>query len=239
MFLRPSPDFGWKPRSEALKNHPAGQVCAMPMGWTSENVAVDYNISREEMDEFSALSYQRAEQAQKEGRFETEIVPFIVPVVDPHTSERTTHVVMKDDGIRYGTTKESLLKIRPAFPQWGRAQTTGGNASQITDGAAAVLLMKRSKAEELGLKILGKHITTAVTGVAPRIMGVGPVYAIPMALSRAGITKDDVDLYEVGLRRSAGSLPQDSNILNRSTRHLRRNMSTASRSSALTRKRST
>lgn len=192
-----NPDFGWKPRSEALKNHPAGQVCSMPMGWTSENVALDYNISREEMDEFAALSYQRAEKAQKEGRFEAEIVPFTAPVVDAKTGERTTHVVTKDDGIRYGTTKQSLLKIRPAFPQWSPAQTTGGNASQITDGAAAVLLMKRSKAEQLGLKILGKHVTTAVTGVAPRVMGIGPAYAIPMALSLAGITKDDVDLYEI------------------------------------------
>ncbi|GJE85791.1 3-ketoacyl-CoA thiolase [Phanerochaete sordida] len=192
-----NPDFGWQPRSEALKNHPAGQVCAMPMGWTSENVANDFNISREEMDEFAALSYQRAEKAQKEGRFETEIVPFSAPIVDPKTGERSTHVVTKDDGIRYGTTKQSLLKIRPAFPQWSPAQTTGGNASQITDGAAAVLLMKRSKAEQLGLKILGKHVTTAVAGVAPRIMGVGPVYAIPMALNQAGITKDDVDLFEI------------------------------------------
>lgn len=178
-------------------NTEAGKVCSMPMGWTSENVAVDYNISREEMDEFAALSYQRAERAQKAGLFEAEIVPFTAPVVDAKTGERTTKVVAKDDGIRYGTTKEALLKIRPAFPQWGRAQTTGGNASQITDGAAAVLLMKRSKAEQLGLKILGKHITTATTGVSPRVMGVGPAYAIPIALAKAGITKDDVDLFEV------------------------------------------
>ncbi|KIP12054.1 hypothetical protein PHLGIDRAFT_27649 [Phlebiopsis gigantea 11061_1 CR5-6] len=192
-----NPDFGWKPRSEALQKTAAGQVCAMPMGWTSENVAFDYNISREEMDEFAALSYQRAERAQKAGFFEAEIVPFTVPVVDPKTGEHSTKVVTKDDGIRYGTTKESLGKIRPAFPQWAPGQTTGGNASQITDGAAAVLLMKRSKAEQLGLKIIGKHVTTAVTGVPPRVMGVGPAFAIPMALKFAGITKDDVDLFEI------------------------------------------
>lgn len=197
---RSSPDFGWKPRSEALQQTEAGQVCAMPMGWTSENVAGDFNISREEMDEFAALSYQRAERAQKAGLFEAEIVPITTPIVDARTGERSTKVVTKDDGIRYGTTQQSLLKIRPAFPQWSPSQTTGGNASQITDGAAAVLLMKRSKAEELGLKVLGKHVTTAVTGVAPRIMGVGPAYAIPIALANAGITKDDVDLFEVSDR---------------------------------------
>lgn len=178
----------------------------MPMGWTSENVAADYNISREEMDEFAALSYQRAERAQKAGLFEAETVPFVVPVIDPKTGERSTQVVTKDDGIRYGTSKESLLKIRPAFPQWGPSHTTGGNASQITDGAAAVLLMKRSKAELLGLNILGKHVTTAVTGVSPRVMGVGPAYAIPMALNTAGITKDDVDLFEVSTCVAASSL---------------------------------
>ena len=182
-------------------NSEAGKVCSMPMGWTSENVVGDYSISREEMDEFAALSYQRAERAQKAGLFEAEIVPFTTPVIDPKTGQRSTQVITKDDGIRYGTTKESLLKIRPAFPQWGPSRTTGGNASQITDGAAAVLLMRRSKAEELGLKILGKHITTAVTGVSPRVMGIGPAYAIPIALAKAGLTKDDVDLYEVCIYR--------------------------------------
>lgn len=166
------------------------------MGWTSENVAADFDVSRNEMDEFAALSYQRAEKADKEGVFASEIVPFTAYVNDP-SGQRTTKLVTKDDGIRYGTTKESLLKIRPAFPQWGRGQTTGGNASQITDGAAAVLLMTRRKAEQLGLKILAKHVTTSVCGVAPRIMGIGPSVAIPMVLEATGLSKDDVDLFEV------------------------------------------
>ena len=96
-----------------------------------------------------------------------------------------------------GTTIEALSKIRPAFPQWGKAYTTGGNASQVTDGAAAVLMMTRRKAEELGLKVLAKYITTSVAGLAPRIMGIGPTFAIPQVLQKAGITKDDVDLWEV------------------------------------------
>lgn len=170
----------------------------MPMGWTSENVAADFNISRERMDEFAALSFQRAEAADKAGVFKDEIVPFHAFVRDPKTGEQSTKLVTKDDGIRYGTTKEALLKVRAAFPQWGRGHTTGGNASQVTDGAAAVLLMKRSKAEELGVRILGKHVTTASVGCPPRIMGVGPLYAIPKVLGMVGLTKDDVDLYEVG-----------------------------------------
>lgn len=171
----------------------------MPMGWTSENLASDFDVSRADMDEFAALSFQRAERAQKAGLFTNEIVPFTAFVKDPETGKRTTRIITQDDGIRYGTTKETLGKIRPAFPQWGRAQTTGGNASQITDGAAAVLLMSRRKAQQLGVKILSKYVTTAVTGVAPRVMGIGPLYAIPLALEMAGITKDDVDLYEVRL----------------------------------------
>jgi acetyl-CoA acyltransferase 1 len=117
--------------------------------------------------------------------------------IDPATGQRTTILITEDDGIRHGTTAEGLGKLKSAFPQWGAGKTTGGNASQVTDGAAAVLLMTRRKAEELGLKILAKHVTTSVTGLAPRIMGIGPSIAIPMALEKAGITKDDVDLFEV------------------------------------------
>ena len=159
----------------------------MPMGWTSENLASDFDVSRADMDEFAALSFQRAERAQKAGLFTNEIVPFTAFVKDPETGKRTTRIITQDDGIRYGTTKETLGKIRPAFPQWGRAQTTGGNASQITDGAAAVLLMSRRKAQQLGVKILSKYVTTAVTGVAPRVMGIGPLYAIPLALENKDI----------------------------------------------------
>lgn len=114
----------------------------------------------------SHSSYQRAEKAQKSGWFEQEIVPIEGFVKDPKTGVRSRTMIAKDDGIRYGTTAESLSKIRPAFPQWGGGKTTGGNASQVTDGAAAVLLMTRRKAEELNLKIVAKYVTTAVSGPA-------------------------------------------------------------------------
>ena len=132
------------------------------MGWTSENVAEDFSISREDMDDFAAKSFQRAEAAQKAGVFATEIVPLAVPSKNS-SGDKTTIIIDHDDGVRAGTTAASLAKIRPAFPQWG-GKTTGGNASQITDGAAAVLLMKRGKAQELGLKIIGKWVTTSVVG---------------------------------------------------------------------------
>ena len=141
-------------------------------------------------------SFQRAERAQKSGFF-TEIVPSEAYKLDPKTGTRTKIILTSDDGIRPGTTREALGKINSAFPQWGEGKTTGGNASQITDGAAAVLLMTRRKAEELGLAILAKHVTTAVVGLAPRIMGIGPSIAIPMVLQQAGINKDDVDLFEI------------------------------------------
>jgi acetyl-CoA acetyltransferase len=136
------------------------------MGWTSENVASDFNISRQDQDEFAATSFQRAEAAEKLGYFAKEIYPFTVFSKDPATGERTRVTITKDDGIRAGTTVETLSKIKAAFPQWGNGTTTGGNASQITDGAASVLLMTRRKAESLGLKILAKHISTAVAGNA-------------------------------------------------------------------------
>ncbi|EEB88434.1 hypothetical protein MPER_13738, partial [Moniliophthora perniciosa FA553] len=103
------------------------------MGWTSENVAADFNITREEQDEFAARSHQRAEHAQKAGYFAKEIVPFTVFQKDPATGEKRQITVSADDGIRPGTTKGKLAKIRSAFPQWGNSATTGGNASQITD----------------------------------------------------------------------------------------------------------
>ncbi|KIM34527.1 hypothetical protein M408DRAFT_325904 [Serendipita vermifera MAFF 305830] len=191
-----NPDMGTG-YSEEIMAHPVAKDCAQPMGWTSENVAEDFNISREDMDKLAALSFQRASRAQKDGTFATEIVPLEALRVDPATGKRTTVVISEDDGIRHGTTAEALGKIKSAFPQWGAGKTTGGNASQVTDGAAAVLLMTRRKAEELGLKILAKHVTTAVAGLAPRIMGIGPSIAIPMVFKKAGITKDDVDLFEI------------------------------------------
>jgi acetyl-CoA acetyltransferase family protein len=166
------------------------------MGQTSENVGKDFNISRESQDRYAAESYQRAERAQKAGWFADEIVPITTQIKDPKTGEMVTVTVSKDEGIRPGTTYESLAKIRPAFPQFGD-KSTGGNSSQVTDGAAAVLLMKRSKAIELGQPILAKFCGATVAGLAPRIMGIGPSLAIPKLLSKFNISVNDCDVIEV------------------------------------------
>ncbi|KAG8965590.1 hypothetical protein FRC03_000398 [Tulasnella sp. 419] len=189
-----NPDMGAPKPSEEILAHAVARDCKEPMGWTSENVANDFYITREEMDQWAATSFQRAERAQQAGYFKDEIAPLEGFAVTPEGRKRIT--VTEDDGIRAGTTAEGLGKIRSAFPQWG-GKTTGGNASQITDGAAAVLLMRRSKAEELGLKVIAKYITTSVAGLPPRVMGIGPTLAIPQALELAGISPSDVDLYEI------------------------------------------
>jgi acetyl-CoA acyltransferase 1 len=123
-----SPDNGGPEQSELISCNMQARDCTQRMGWTSENVAADFSVTREEQDEVAALSFQRAEKAQKLGYFDKEIVPFTVFQKNPVSGECSQVVVTKDDGIRYGTTKESLAKIRPAFPQWGKGTTTGGNA---------------------------------------------------------------------------------------------------------------
>jgi len=190
-------DGGSPPLSDEIMGHPLAKDCVQPMGWTSENVAHDFSIPREKMDALAAMSQQRAARAASQGLFDAEIAPIEAFVKDPATGERKKVLVERDDGIRPSTTAEGLGKIRPAFPQWGSGRTTGGNASQLTDGAASVLLMTRRKAQELGLPIKARFITTAVCGVAPRIMGIGPSIAIPMALQQAGLSISDVDLFEI------------------------------------------
>jgi len=180
---------------EVLKNQDAAD-CMQPMGQTSENVGKDFNISREAQDRFAAESYRRAEMAQKAGWFEDEIVPIQTEVINPKTGETVKITVSKDEGPRWGTTFESLSKLRPAFPDFGD-KSTGGNSSQITDGAAAILLMKRSKAIQLGQPILAKFVGSTVAGLAPRIMGIGPSVAIPKLLGKYNITIDDCDIIEI------------------------------------------
>ncbi|CAI6331017.1 unnamed protein product [Periconia digitata] len=180
---------------EILENQEAAD-CMQPMGQTSENVGNDFNISRAQQDKFATESYRRAEVAQKAGWFDDEIVPIQVKVKDPKTGEEKEVTLTKDEGPRWGTTFEGLQKIRPAFLPHGD-KSTGGNSSQVTDGAAAILLMKRSKAEELGQPILGKFVGATVAGLAPRIMGIGPSVAIPKLLSKFNLTIDDIDLIEL------------------------------------------
>ncbi|OAA65179.1 3-ketoacyl-CoA thiolase [Niveomyces insectorum RCEF 264] len=185
-----------QPFDEAVTQHSQEAVdCQQPMGWTSENVSRDFGITREEMDRYAVESFRRAEQAQADGLFDDEIVPIKVRVKDAQggSSEVT---LTRDEGIRPGTTFEALSKIRVAFPQWGPT-TTGGNASQVTDGAAALLLMKRSTAQRLGQPILAKYVGSTVAGLAPRIMGIGPSVAIPKLLAQYNLTLGDIDVIEL------------------------------------------
>ncbi|KAK5697050.1 hypothetical protein LTS12_028547, partial [Elasticomyces elasticus] len=129
-----------KPFNEEVLQNQEAADCMQPMGQTSENVGADFNIAREAQDQYAAESFRRAEAAQKAGWFDAEIVPVTTKVKDPKTGEVKEVTLTRDEGVRYGTTPEALGKIRPAFPQFGN-RTTGGNASQVTDGAAVVLLM--------------------------------------------------------------------------------------------------
>ena len=165
------------------------------MGVLSEQMAKDKGISRAVQDAFAASSYQKAIKAQEAGLFDEEIAPLKVSWENPKTGEVQQITVSKDDGVRPGITAESLAKIKPAFAKDGSIHA--GNASQISDGAAAVLLMKRSTAERLGQTILGKYVAASVAGVAPLLMGIGPWAAIPKVFEKTGINKDDVDIFEI------------------------------------------
>ncbi|XP_033120601.1 3-ketoacyl-CoA thiolase B, peroxisomal-like [Anneissia japonica] len=170
------------------------QDLLVPMGITSENVAEEFGISREEQDLMGYESQMKAARAQKLGLFDDEIVPVKTTIVDKNGDEHEI-TVTKDDGVRAQTTKEGLAKLRPAFKQGGT--TTAGNSSQVSDGAAAVVIAKRSAAEKHRLPILGRLVSFAVVGVPPHIMGIGPAFAIPEALLKAGLTIDDIDVYEI------------------------------------------
>ncbi|KAG9246493.1 3-ketoacyl-CoA thiolase-like protein [Calycina marina] len=181
--------------SELLESHPEAKNCKVSMGLLSEQMAKDRKVSRKDQDAFAASSYQKALRAQEDGLFDEEIAPLTVKYENPKTDNWEEITVSKDDGVRPGITAESLGKIKPAFAKDGSIHA--GNASQISDGAAAVLLMKRSTAERLGQTILGKYVAASVAGVAPLLMGVGPWAAIPKVFEQAGINKDDVDIYEI------------------------------------------
>ncbi|KAI9819350.1 MAG: hypothetical protein M1832_004055 [Thelocarpon impressellum] len=185
-----------KPMHPEVLKTPDAADCMQPMGQTSENVGKDFDISREAQDRYAAESFQRAEAAQKAGWFADEIAPIKTQVTNPKTGEVVDVTVTKDEGPRWGTTYESLQKVRPAFPQFGD-RSTGGNSSQVTDGAAAILLMKRSRAQELGQPIVAKFCGATVTGLAPRIMGIGPSLAIPKLLRKFSLNKEDVDIFEI------------------------------------------
>jgi acetyl-CoA C-acetyltransferase len=173
------------------------------MGQTAENLALIKDVSRQEMDEFAARSQQLAVESIDNGFWEREITPVTTP---------DGTVVSQDDGPRRGTTVEALSGLKPAFRPDGRA--TAGNACPLNDGAAAVVVMSDTKAAELGLTPLARIVSTAVTGLSPEIMGYGPVDASKLALKRAGMSIDDIDLVEINEAFAAQVIPsyRDLNI---------------------------
>jgi len=177
------------------------------MGLTAENVAEKYGISREDQDEFSLKSNQKASKAVESGLFDPELVPVDVEILeldeDDHQVTRK-FTFKRDEGPRGDTSMEALAKLRPAFKNGGTV--TAGNSSQMSDGAAAVIVMSAEKAEKLGLKPLARFVSFAVGGVDPEIMGVGPIVAIPKALEKAGLQQDDIDIIELNEAFAAQSL---------------------------------
>ncbi|MGY1779041.1 acetyl-CoA C-acetyltransferase [Geodermatophilus sp. SYSU D01036] len=166
------------------------------MGQTAENLALLKDVSRQEMDEFAVRSQNLAEKAIAEGFWEREITPVTTP---------DGTVVSKDDGPRPGTTLEGISGLKPVFRPDGRV--TAGNACPLNDGAAAVVVMSDTKARDLGLTPLARIVSTAVTGLSPEIMGYGPVDASKLALQRAGMTIDDIDLVEINEAFAAQVIP--------------------------------
>ena len=199
------PMGGWRTvlNYEIAQEHPEYYL---GMGLTAEEVAKDYGVSRADMDAFSLASHQKAAAAIRDGKFKDEIVPISVEEVYVENDQRKVrnYVVDTDEGVRQDTSLEALAKLRPAFKQGG--SVTAGNSSQTSDGAAFVLVMSEEKVKELGVKPIAKMITCATVGVDPRIMGIGPVAAIPQALKQAGMTLDQIELIELNEAFAAQSL---------------------------------
>jgi len=176
------------------------------MGLTAENVAKRYEVSREDQDAFALRSHQRAIAAIDAGLFKDEIVPIEVEHVwfENGRVQRSTMIFDTDEGPRRDTSAEALAKLKPVFAINGTV--TAGNSSQTSDGAAAVVVMSREKADALGVKPLARFVSFAVAGVPPEIMGIGPVAAIPKALKQAGLTIDQIDLIELNEAFAAQAL---------------------------------
>ena len=168
------------------------------MGLTAENLAKKYEITREQADEFSLQSHQKAAAAIQGGKFKDEIVPVTVRVdeLDEKGRVRRKEVAFDtDEGVRYDASIEGLAKLKPVFHAQGTV--TAGNSSQMSDGAAAAVVMSAERAKELGIKPLAKFVSFATAGCLPEEMGIGPVYAIPKALKMAGLTLDQIDIIEL------------------------------------------
>lgn len=199
------PFGGWKivPNPVVAKEHPDWY---WGMGLTAEAVAKDYNVSREDQDAFALKSNQRAVAAIQNGHLKDGIVPITVKenyLKDGKIATRE-YVVDTDEGPRADTSLDALGKLKPVFAANG--SVTAGNSSQTSDGAAFVLVMSEAKVKELSVKPIAKLISFAVAGVPPRIMGIGPIYAIPKALKQAGLKKEDIDLFELNEAFASQSL---------------------------------
>ena len=177
------------------------------MGLTAERVAREYSISREDADLFACTSHQRALGAQQEGRFDEEIIPVPITTTTPDAKGKPVTTVTefrKDEGPRADTSLEALARLKPAFHAKGTV--TAGNSSQVSDGAAAAVVMSSKRAEELGIKPLARFVAYSYAGCLPEEMGIGPVYAVPKALKQAGLTLDDIELIELNEAFAAQSL---------------------------------
>ncbi len=177
------------------------------MGLTAEAVAHQYKVSREDQDEFSYKSHMKALKALDEGTFKDDIVPITVEQIylDAKGKKQTKeYIVENDEGPRRGTSKEALARLRPVFAQGG--SVTAGNSSQMSDGAAFVLVMSEEMVKELNLEPVARMVSYAAVGVDPKIMGIGPVKAIPKALEKAGLKQNDIELFELNEAFASQSL---------------------------------
>lgn len=192
------PMGGYKPTPDYKAAAAGNEDYYWGMGLTAEAVAKQFNVSRADQDEFAFNSHQKALKAQAEGKFDSQIVPISVEhtfVNEAGKKETKSYVVKKDEGPRVDTNLEALGKLRPVFAADG--SVTAGNASQMSDGAAFALIMSEELVKELGITPIARLVNFASAGVEPRIMGIGPVKAIPKALSQAGLTLNDIDLIEL------------------------------------------
>ncbi len=200
------PFGGWKivPNPQVARENPDWY---WGMGLTAEAVAKEYQVSREDQDAFSLKSHQKAIEAIKNGHLKDGIVPITVKenyLKDGKKLETRSYIVDTDEGPRADSSIEALSKLRPVFAADG--VVTAGNSSQTSDGAAFVLVVSEKKLKELNLKPIARLVSYAVAGVPPRIMGIGPIYAIPKALEMAGLKKEDIDLFELNEAFASQSL---------------------------------
>jgi acetyl-CoA acyltransferase len=192
------PMGGYKPTPDYKAAAAGHEDYYWGMGLTAEAVAKQFNISRADQDEFAYQSHMKALKAQAEGKFDSQIVPITVEQTflnEAGKKETKSYTVTKDEGPRAGTSVEALSSLRPVFAADG--SVTAGNSSQMSDGAAFVLIMSEEMVKELNLEPVARLVNFASAGVEPRIMGIGPVKAIPKALSQAGLTLKDIDLIEL------------------------------------------